>query len=363
MPTATTPRMPDSPTWGQRLRGYRQQAGLTQGQFIEKLSQLVIEIDSQERLALEHIDIYNDASSYFSGVLDAPTLSRLEKGNRELNSRPRCIALIWGLNRLGVLTETGEANRFMELAGHGNLTDTESTTLLSPDFDDAPTPVKATQGFPASRWKLLAAALVATVALTLAAVAGWVIRDTRDNTRTGSAAASPNLRTHVLLTDELIPETGELGKDQAFVSLHEKDQKNSSDDWTRFIKLIPDDSGAYIGYQAYHLPDYIPVESITGLSLHVNYRGPDYQTAPWVWKIERSDTREWVRLGDNRDSQWWSTWSEASFSFPAGGDKFDASRYLRDRQLWILLTGNFATDTLDLDYEALVVEWTGIDSN
>lgn len=99
------------------------------------------------------------------------------------------------------------------------------------------------------------------------------------------------------------------------------------------------------------------IESITGLSLEVNYRGPDYEAAPWVWEVEHRPTNERIRLGDNRDSLWWSQRSEASFAFPANGDEFDASVYLREGQIWISLSGNFATDTLDLDYEALVVEW------
>jgi len=353
-----TARMSDSPTWGALLRGYRQQAGLTQGQFIEKLSLLINEIDAQDRHKLESIDIYKEASSYFSGVLDPPTLSRLEKGNRDLNSRPRCIALIWGLRHLGVLSETQDANRFLDLAGHGNLTDPEKTALLNPQYNDGQSSNKATQDSRGSQRNLSATAvLVAVAALALAATVGWKIRDSRDYAVIDSGSNAPGQQTHVLLTDDLKSQTGELGRDQTFASLHRKDQSDNSDDWTQFIKLIPDDTGTYFGYRVYHLPDYIPVESITGLQLDVNYRGPDYETAPWVWKVERRDTNEWVRLGDNRDSLWWSTWSEDSFRFPSDGDKFDASLYLSDNQFWVLLTGKFATDTLDLDYEALVVEW------
>jgi len=355
-----TTGMSDRPTWGEQLRSYRQQSGLTQGQFIEKLSLLVSEIDAEDRLALEHIDIFNEASAYFSGVLDSPTLSRLEKGNRDLNSRPRCLALIWGLNRLGVLSETAEANRFMELSGHGNLTDAESTTLLNrANEPTAPsTTIKVTQETSRSQGRLLAVgAAVAVAVLTLAAAAGWAIRDARDRTGSDGISATTDYRTHVMLTDDLQTEIGEIGRDQSFTSLHEKDQVNDSDDWTHFIKLIPDDTGEYFGYRVFYLPGHISVDSITSLRLDVNYRGPDYETAPWVWKIERRDNNEWIRLGDNRESLWWSTWSEASFTFPADDDKFDASLYVRDNQFWILLTGKFAGDTLDLDYEGLVVEW------
>lgn len=365
-----TTGMSDRPTWGEQLRSYRQRSGLTQGQFIEKLSLLVSEIDTEDRLALENIDIFNEASAYFSGVLDSPTLSRLEKGNRDLNSRSRCLALIWGLNRLGVLTESAEANRFMELSGHGNLTDAESTTLLNQANEHtAPsttikTTQKTTQETSRSQKRLMAVGTaVAVAALALAAAIGWAIRDARDKTGTDDISATPGYRTHVMLTDDLQSEIGEIGRDQSFASLHEKDQVNDRDDWTHFIKLIPDDKGDYFGYRVFHLPSHIQVDSITSLRLDVNYRGPDYETAPWVWKVERRDNNEWIRLGDNRDSQWWSTWSEASFNFPADDDKFDASLYLRDSQFWILHTGKFAGDTLDLDYEVLVVEWDDSDAD
>jgi len=189
--------MPDRPPWGTRLRDCRQQAGLTQGQFIERLSLLISDTGADDRSALERIDVLDEAACYFSGVLDSPTLSRLEKGNRALNSRPRCVALIWGLNRLGVLTDKDEANSFLELAGHGNLTDAESTVVLGP-FDDSGArsfadPDSANEavsrlgemhdehGLWTNRRSLtIGHALVAMAVLILAAATGWAVRDGRD---------------------------------------------------------------------------------------------------------------------------------------------------------------------------------------
>jgi len=367
--------MPDRPPWGTRLRDCRQQAGLTQGQFIERLSLLISDIDADDRSALERIDVLDEAACYFSGVLDSPTLSRLEKGNRALNSRPRCVALIWGLNRLGVLTDKDEANSFLELAGHGNLTDAESAVVLGP-FDDSgarsfadPDSAKEAgsrsgemhdeHGLWTNRRSLtIGHTLVAMAALILAAATGWAVRDGRDEAGSVSDSSLPVKQSHVLLVDELQSAVGSLGNDQTHTSLHEMDQRSDSDDWTRFVKFLPDDTGSYVGYRAYHLPDHIPVESITRFRLDVNYRGPDYEAAPWVWEVERTDEKKRIRLGDNRDSQWWSGWSEVSFEFPIDEVEFDASSYVRNGEVWISLTGNFATDTFDIDYEALVVEWT-----
>ena len=395
-----TTSIPDSPPLGKLLRGYRQKAGLTQGQFIEKLSFLINEIDADDRSALEQVDVHSEAVAYFSGVLDSPTLSRLEKGKRVLNSRHRCLAFVWGLNRLGVLTGSLDANLFLKAAGHRNLTGAESRALLglfededavvespvSAGYDDDPVgrdtaangegdgrdeqdrqvsvivpdrhePPKSSGGLTVSH------ALLAIAALALAAAAGWAIRGGVNESDLRPAAPAVDQQSHVLLVDDLRSVTGEIGRDQTHTSLHEKDQRNDSDDWTRHVKFIPDDAGTYLGYRAYHLPDHIPIDSITGLQLEVNYRGPDYEAAPWVWEVERKDTTERRRLGDNRESQWWSKWTESVFAFPAEGDNFDASLYLRDGQFWILLAGKNGTETFDMDYEALVIKWTDADSD
>jgi len=387
-----TTSFPDRPPWGIRLRGYRQQAGLTQGQFIEKLSVLVSEINPDNRSALERINVLNEATAYFSGVLDAPTLSRLEKGKRSINSRPRCMAFIWGLNQLGVLTDATDANNFLQTAGHGNLTGAESTVLLglpgsAPDRSPTDTShsnetvervgdtngenkhhnskdeqgdlIKSAVSKSSINQKTLIAGgtLIAVTALTLAAAAGWAIRDSRNQSESAANVSASDRQSHRLLADDLRTVVGKVGRDQTHTNLHERDQRDNSDDWTRFVKFIPDDVGSYHGYQVFHLPEHIPIESITGLQLEVNFRGPDHDAAPWVWEVEQRDTNEHVRLGDNRDSQWWSTWSDATFAFPMVGEQFDASLYLRDGQIWISLTGKFTTDTLDVDYEVLVVDW------
>lgn len=386
-----TTSMGDRQPWGQQLRDYRRRTGLTQGQFIERLSFLVSEISGDDRSALEQIDVFDEAATYFSGVLDSPTLSRLEKGNRGLNSRPRCIALAWGLNRLGVLDGKDEANTFLEHAGHGNLTDAELEAVVGQVIANVASPsIEANAGVvptepvaessadakeaqdrkddigegPARNWgKLSAGALVGAAALLVAFLAGSASRNSDAETEPGSDPAAPRLLSHVLLVDELESANGELGGDQTFVSLHERDQRGQSDDWLQFVKFLPDDTGAYVGYRAYHLPDHIPVDSITDIRLEVNYRGPDYEAAPWVWEADRSDTAERIRLGDNRNSLWWSDWTEETFTFAVDEDQFDATHFLRDGQIWVMLSGNRAVDTLDMDYEALVVEWVEPGSN
>ncbi len=380
-----TTSVTDNQPWGDVLRGYRQRTGLTQGQFIEQLSFLVAHIDSNDRSALEQIAVFDEAAIYFSGVLDSPTLSRLEKGSRSLNSRQRCIALIWGLNRLDVLDGLDEANTFLELAGHGNLTSAESGAVLGlvePEANAGPDTKPATETAPESaagstsvagdhpgtggesgaprrklRSVLLAGGAVAMLAILAVAVtvnAG----DGGGDAETQSDPAGPGLQSHVLLVDELQSATGELGNGQTLVGLHEQDQRGTSDIWPQFVKFLADDTGDYLGYRAYYLPEHIPTGSITGIRLQLHYRGPDYETSPWVWEVQQSDAAGLVRLGDNRDSLWWQDWTEASFAFPADGDGFDASRYLQDGQIWVSLSGSQAFDTLDVDYEALIVEWT-----
>ncbi len=363
--------MTTSPTdhrpWGQLLRTYRKQADLTQGQFIEQLSFLVAQVGAEERHALEAIGVFDDAVVYFSGVLDSPTLSRLEKGSRSLNSRRRCVALVWGLNRLGVLTQHDEANTFLDLAGHGNLTDAERDVLLGPDDTAIPGPAATESSQTARKAKtprralLAGAGLVAGALIAFALIASTLFPSFARSTPDGSEPAGPGASSHVLLADELHSVTGDTGRDQTLVGLHELDNRGSSDNWLEFVKFIAADTGDYSGYRAYYLPEHIPVEAITGIRLEVNYRGPDYEAAPWVWQVERRDISERVRLGDNRDSLWWQDWTNTSFTFPGDDAGFDASLYIQDRQIWISLDGSRADDSIDLDYEVLVVEWSDSD--
>lgn len=127
------------PDWGSELRKLRKNANLTQGQLIEQLSLLTNNLSEEEKQILEEIDVYNEAITYFNGILDTPTLSRLEKGSRSITLRRRCVALIWGLRKLGVLQTIEEANSFLEVGGHGNLTTTEADALFKQDrtaFDE-----------------------------------------------------------------------------------------------------------------------------------------------------------------------------------------------------------------------------------
>ncbi len=386
----------DNHSWGDLLRRYRRRTNLTQGQFIERLSLLIADIDPSERAALEQIDVFDEAAVYFSGVLDSPTLSRLEKGSRSLRSRQRCVALVWALRNLDVMAGSAEANTFLEVGGHGNLTEPESVALFgsadlvdsarptdsvtqsneASNVDDLPEPPTGREADNAqdspqptqTRSRLTTVAVVGLVAVAVALGAGWAMLGDRGGDGDGSGVASesdpagPEVVSHVLLADELQTAAGDVGRDQTLNGLHELDNRGSSDNWEQFVKFLADDAGSYLGYRAYYLPEHIPVDAITNIRLDVNYRAPSYEAAPWVWQVERRDTSEKIRLGDNRDSLWWEAWADTGFDFPTVGESFDASIYIQDRQIWISLDGTRAEDSLDLDYEAVVVEWIEPDS-
>lgn len=119
------------PSWGSEVRKLRKKASLTQGQLIERFSLLTNDLPEQERYKLEEVGIYEEAAAYFSGILDTPTLSRLEKGTRTLTLRQRTMAFVWGFRQLGVLQTIEEANHFLEIGGHGNLTNAEVKALFA----------------------------------------------------------------------------------------------------------------------------------------------------------------------------------------------------------------------------------------
>lgn len=128
--------------WGDQLRKLRKKADITQGQLVEQLSYLVSNLSSSEQKELASIDLYEEAATYFGGILDTPTLSKLERGKRTL-SRKRTVVLVWGLAKLSMLETADQANRFLEAAGYGYLTPTEQDALFD-IFEPALKPQKTT---------------------------------------------------------------------------------------------------------------------------------------------------------------------------------------------------------------------------
>lgn len=117
-------------SWTSHLRTLRKRTDLTQGQLIEKLSIVVSELTEEDVAGLNRAGLYEEVSTYLGGILDTPALSKLETGRREIGSRKRCLALIWGFRELGVLNDPIDANQFLQSGEFGNLTDTELEAIF-----------------------------------------------------------------------------------------------------------------------------------------------------------------------------------------------------------------------------------------
>lgn len=400
--------------WGSALQAYRKKAQLTQVQFIEELSLLISHLSEDENDALVDAQIYEEASSYFGGVLDAPTLSRLENGTRALNLRQRCVALVWGLKRLEVLDTVEEANHFLELGGHGNLTAAEHTAIFEPDLlaaqvadpslhvqvdppgDRSAKRVDITHRQSISRRIAMGIAgclLLAAIALGIVYLRSIFERDLSGEatgqieqieTRTigstnsldesslgenvqkadqdqlakneSTSQSTSQIKQHALLVDQLLSDVGTIGNGQTFSNLHELDLQGEAEVWGNYVKFFPTDTEPYLGYRVFSVPQHIPRAAVSAMRVKANYRGPALEGQAWVWRIFNSKTKTWERLGDNRDAPWWGSWYLLSFDI--AGEFAD---YINaEDELMLQVQASNESDGMDLDYEAIIIEWKAV---
>lgn len=442
--------MTNLPPWGGELRKYRKAVGFTQGQFIERLSHMTGALSDDERSALESVDIYQEAATYFGGILDSPTLSRLEKGTRTLSLRARILALVWGLRRLGAIQTVEEANQFLECGHYGHLTPAESDAIFGCSAIDNSVEVKNGTGGIAdagstaagsadpvvqhstaartsqtqrtqTKLPLSLPALLILAGLGVALVVGLgfflggmghadlgqtersvdnptmategdasqneVVSNqpptepesessrnlTRDSTSddsgnrvdgssstnlsmnasTGASTDSTERTFETLLPQDITTQLGFLGGDQTVENLHTLDQQGTDNDWLQHIKFYPDDE-PYRGYRSYFLPKYVEPSTVTRLWVEMNYRGPGTESQVWTWSLYDWASQEWVSIGDNADLPWWGEWTLLSFAVSG-----DPMNYIHPETLEIQVQSlaNNVEDTMDLDYEALRIEF------
>jgi hypothetical protein len=137
---------------------------------------------------------------------------------------------------------------------------------------------------------------------------------------------------------------------QAFSALTSRDQSGAQDNWNRYVEFLTP-GVAYNGYRRYRLPSTIAPLSITSIQVRANYKGPLKAEQTWRWRIYDWRNSQWVTLGDNANSNGWSSWTFVTF----GASGRLANYVSSTRELRIQLISNSAVDNLDLDYEAIVI--------
>jgi cysteinyl-tRNA synthetase, unknown class len=146
----------------------------------------------------------------------------------------------------------------------------------------------------------------------------------------------------------LSSETGKTSKQELNV-LSVQDQSGDDDSWNSYVEFYPSSDG-YKGVFTFSLPDSYANETISDITLFVNYRGPDRSEQRWYWQIKDFSSDRWVDLVDNQSAQSWE-WTVISAYVNDHPDRFvDAKHTIKLRYA----TDNDSDDS-DLDYVAVKV--------
>jgi hypothetical protein len=113
-----------------------------------------------------------------------------------------------------------------------------------------------------------------------------------------------------------------------------------------YVAFKPQD-GRYVGYQSFYLPAGIPVSSISGMTLEVNFKGTAPSRQNWTWAVYDWSANKWVKIGNvvGRDKD---TWELLKYDIRLQPGYISSGREVR-----IQLRSNNASGEARLDYEVL----------
>ncbi len=118
-------------TWGEKLKAFRQRAGVSQNRLVDEISHLLRDLELDEVAGLEKIGIFQDLEKLTIFDNPASLLNRYENvESRKPKNRKRHLSLLWGLQRLGGVKSVEEANTFLQLAESSDLTPKELVVIF-----------------------------------------------------------------------------------------------------------------------------------------------------------------------------------------------------------------------------------------
>ena len=176
-------------------------------------------------------------------------------------------------------------------------------------------------------------------------------------TSTPTQSGSNETFTHIEVADSMWIESGAIGSGQSWTNIHTLDQTGDADEWTKFIKFLPAGETPHYSFRSYILPENIAPEAVTSIQVQANYRGPAIERQVWTWRLYNWSTQSWVFVGDNGSAPWWGDWTMLYFDAANVGT---SSEFINPstREIRLDMQANNAIDSMDLDYEALVVSYT-----
>jgi len=134
------------------------------------------------------------------------------------------------------------------------------------------------------------------------------------------------------------------------------DESGTTNNWSKYLQFQARSAqGTYAGSRDYYMTGDLASESMTNLTVKVNYLGPLSTLQVWTWYIHNWTKNSWDPIGTNTGTLGWTGWSILKFS-PTG----PPANYVRsgDGLIQLGTASNNAADDADIDYEAVIVTYS-----
>jgi hypothetical protein len=156
--------------------------------------------------------------------------------------------------------------------------------------------------------------------------------------------------TITLVPSSYVTTEGSTGGQAVATSIDLLDESGTANTWSKYVEF----DGLYTGYQVFSLPPSISPSSVTNLQITVNYQGPATSSQTWTWQVYDWVHSTYVTAGTNGGAPDWGAWKILTFSVPGtSSDYVNGS----NGQIRVQLVSNNSADSVDIDYEALVVTY------
>lgn len=184
-----------------------------------------------------------------------------------------------------------------------------------------------------------------------------------ENSTTGAATIKPvstearsvqaQSSTETLVADSLSTNSGSTDSGHSVTNLHIQDQSGDQNEWEKYVEFVGENE-MYQGYRSYTLPSAILPIDINSFQVQANYLGPATAGQIWTWSLYNWSTQNWVTVGDNTGAPWWGDWHLLTFDVTNSPADFVEPN---TREIRLQVAANNTTDNMDLDYEAILVNY------
>jgi hypothetical protein len=120
-----------------------------------------------------------------------------------------------------------------------------------------------------------------------------------------------------IVCTSLTLQAGHIGSGQTVATLADRQLSGTKDVWSDYVEF----SAGAIAICDYPLPASLAASSIQGLTLSLNYMGPQKSEMRWTWEALDHNTGSWVLVGDNAFAADWR-WTADLMVLPTPVNRF-----------------------------------------